>query len=192
MKIGILALQGGYFLHEIKLALLGVNVQWVRLPQDLDCCNALILPGGESSAFLRLLQSSGLLNALKNFEKPILGTCAGAILLAKSVSAPSQPSLERIDIHITRNAYGRQQDSHISLGQWYAADCQRSIEMVFIRAPIINSFYSNAVKVLATIPTGNPVAIQQGYTIACCFHPELSKGILVHQYFIKQVDHFMQ
>lgn len=185
MKIGILALQGNYQAHAKRLSELGVNWQWVRHPQDLVAIEGLILPGGESGVCLNLFQKNGLFSALQAFQKPILGTCAGAILLAKTVqSSIPQLSLAHIAITITRNAYGRQLASHIVTGTWATNSVLHPLEMVFIRAPIIQTLDDLDVQILATDTKGHVVAVQHNQYIATCFHPELSTDPIVHQYFI--------
>ena len=188
LKIGILALQGAYQAHATCLTQLGVAYQWVKHPKDLASIDALILPGGESSVLLSLLQENSLFSALQSFKKPILGTCAGAILLAQTVESPSQASLGHIAMTITRNAYGRQLASHISMGTWQATSPTQPLEIVLIRAPIIRSLDASTVKVLVTDNHGHPVGVQQGCYLAMCFHPELSDSTLVHQYFLGEIS----
>src|SRR5437762_10095220 len=146
MTIGVLALQGDFDAHRRRLEELGAKVVLVKKPEQLDEIDGLIIPGGESSTFLKLLGEAGL-EKLKEFVqlKPTFGTCAGAILLAKEVENPAQTGLGAIDIAIQRNAYGRQIDSSIREGLFG----QSPIEMVFIRAPKIERLGSS-VEVLAT------------------------------------------
>src|ERR1043165_5073731 len=135
LKIGVLALQGDFDAHRRRLEELGTHVVLVKKPEQLDEIDGLIIPGGESGTFLKLLGEAGF-EKLKQFVrlKPTFGTCAGAILLAKEVENPDQPGLWALDIGIRRNAYGRQIDSSIRQGQFRGAP----IEMVFIRAPRIS------------------------------------------------------
>jgi 5'-phosphate synthase pdxT subunit len=182
MRIGVLALQGDFDRHRKRLQELGAEVVLVKKPEQLDEIDGLVIPGGESSTFLKLLGESGFAK-LKEFVrlKPTFGTCAGAILLAKDVQNPSQTGLGAIDMAIRRNAYGRQVDSSIREGLFRGSP----IEMVFIRAPKIERL-GPRVEVLAT--EGNdPVAVKQGKTLAATFHPELSDDPRIHQVFLELV-----
>jgi pyridoxal 5'-phosphate synthase pdxT subunit len=181
-KIGVLALQGDFEAHRRRLEELGAEVVLVKKPEQLDEIDGLVIPGGESSTFLRLLGDAGF-EKLKNFVhlKPTFGTCAGAILLAKEVENPPQLGLGAIDIGIRRNAYGRQIDSSIREGLFHGSP----IEMVFIRAPKISRL-GDGIEVLAT--EGNdPVVVRQGKTMAATFHPELSDDTRIHQAFLDLV-----
>ncbi len=182
MKIGVLALQGDFDAHRKRLTELGAEVVLVKKPEQLDEIDGLVIPGGESSTFLKLLGDAGF-EKLKQFvrAKPTFGTCAGAILLAKEVENPSQAGLGAIDIAIRRNAYGRQVDSSIREGLF----CGSPIEMVFIRAPKIERVGPH-VKVLAT-QQDDPVVVQQGKTMAATFHPELTTDPRVHEQFLELV-----
>jgi 5'-phosphate synthase pdxT subunit len=175
-SVGVLALQGDFAAHLACLQAIGVHAKLVRTPEHLDCVHALVIPGGESSTLIRLLGESGL-DALRRFSgaKAVLGTCAGAILLAAKVEPPGQPSVSAIDMTIKRNAYGRQIDSSIRTGTFAGA----SMEMVFIRAPRIVRLGSG-VEVLATLD-GEPVAVRQGLALAATFHPELSGDLRFHR-----------
>jgi 5'-phosphate synthase pdxT subunit len=182
MKIGVLALQGDFDAHRKRLQELGVEAVLIRKTEQLDEIDGLIIPGGESSTFLKLLGDSGL-ERLKEFvrAKPTFGTCAGAILLAKEVENPAQLGLGAIDIAIRRNAYGRQLESSIREGIFGGTP----LEMVFIRAPRIERV-GPAVEVLAT-EGSDPVVVRQGKTMAATFHPELSDDVRVHEAFIQLV-----
>ena len=182
MKIGVLAVQGDFDAHRKRLEQLGAEVVLVRKPEQLDEVDGLVLPGGESGAFLRILGEEGI-QKLKQFVrlKPAFGTCAGAILLAKEITNPEQPGLGALDIRIRRNAYGRQIDSSIREG--LLGDTP--IEMVFIRAPKIERV-GPGVEVIAT-EGKDPVAVRQGKTMAATFHPELSEDTRIHQEFLKLV-----
>jgi 5'-phosphate synthase pdxT subunit len=182
MKIGVLALQGDFDAHRKRLEELGAEVVLVKKPEQLDEIEGLIIPGGESSTFLKLLGEQGF-SKLKEFVhlKPTFGTCAGAILLAKEVENPQQTGLGAIDIGIRRNAYGRQIDSSIREGTFNGTP----IEMVFIRAPKIERV-GPQVKVLAT-EGKDPVVVQQGKILASTFHPELTGDVRVHQAFLDLV-----
>jgi 5'-phosphate synthase pdxT subunit len=190
MTIGVLAIQGDYEAHKARLEQLGAAVTLVRKPEQLDAIDAIIIPGGESTTFLNFLEECGFLAKLTEFvtTKPTLGTCAGAILLAKEVENPPQPSLGVMDIRVRRNAYGRQVDSAIREGATTLG--AKPMEMVFIRAPKIVATGGN-VEVLAT-DSGDPVLVRQGKIMACTFHPELSADTRVHQEFLKLVKNGRQ
>jgi len=182
MKIGVLALQGDFEAHRKRLQEIGAEVVLVRSPAQLDAIDGLIIPGGESSTFLKLLGEAGL-EKLKQFVrlKPTFGTCAGAILLAKEVENPNQAGLGAIDITVQRNAYGRQLDSSIREGLFQGSPT----EMVFIRAPKI-SRVGPGVEVLAT-EGQDPVVVRQGNVMAATFHPELSTDGRIHAEFLDRV-----
>ncbi len=184
MKIGVLALQGDFDAHRRRLEELGADVVLVRNPRDFDGLDGLVIPGGESTTFLKLLDENTL-RRLTGFvhSKPTFGTCAGAIMLAKQVENPSQPGLNAIDISIRRNAYGRQIDSTIIEAPSKLGD--EPLEMVFIRAPRIENVGA-AVEVLAK-RGDDPVLVRQGNVMAATFHPELSEDKRVHQEFLKLV-----
>ena len=187
-KIGVLALQGDFDAHRIRLEQLGATVVLVKRPEQLDEIEGLIIPGGESGTFLKLLGEAGF-EKLKRFvlSKPTFGTCAGAILLAKEVENPSQAGLGALDIGIRRNAYGRQIDSSIREGQFVPDTSLHSpLEMVFIRAPLIRSAGAG-VETLAE-DAGRPVLVRQGRILASTFHPELTSDTFVHEYFLKIVE----
>jgi 5'-phosphate synthase pdxT subunit len=187
MKIGVLALQGDFDAHRKRLERLGAEVVLVKKPEQLDDIDGLVIPGGESGTFLKLLGEAGF-EKLKQFAtaKPTFGTCAGAILLASEVENPKQAGLGAIDIGIRRNAYGRQVDSSIREGQLLQEKLgTSSLEMVFIRAPKIERVGPGVV-VMAT-EGSDPVAVRQGKVMAATFHPELSNDTRVHQAFLDMV-----
>jgi pyridoxal 5'-phosphate synthase pdxT subunit len=190
MTIGVLAIQGDYEAHRARLEQLGAAVILVRKPEQLDAIDAIVIPGGESTTFLNFLEERGFLEKLRQFvaTKPALGTCAGAILLAKEVENPPQPSLGVMDIRVRRNAYGRQVDSAIreSVTRLGA----RPLEMVFIRAPKMVAAGGD-VEVLAS-DGADPVLVRQGKIMACTFHPELSRDTRVHEEFLKLVKNGRQ
>ena len=190
MKIGVLALQGDFDAHRRRLEQLGAEVVLVKKPEQLDSLDGLVIPGGESGTFLKLLGAAGF-EKLKQFvrTKPTFGTCAGAILLATEVENPAQAGLGALNIRIRRNAYGRQIDSSIREGK-FLRDLEgrlgeSPLEMVFIRAPRIASV-GEGVEVLAT-EGADPVAVRQGIAMAATFHPELSEDTRVHQAFLDLV-----
>jgi len=185
-KIGILAIQGDYEAHARMLERLGVEYTYVRVPGDLVGLNGIILPGGESTTHLKVLTEEGLFDALKQFAKnggAFFGTCAGAILLARTVHGPPQDSLGLLDISILRNGYGRQLASDVRMGPTKLH--KDPLEMVFIRAPIIESV-GKGIEVLAE-DAGHPVLVQQGRIMASTFHPELTTDTAVHQHFLQLV-----
>lgn len=190
MKIGVLALQGDFDAHRRRLEQLGAEVVLVKKPEQLDSLDGLVIPGGESGTFLKLLGPAGF-EKLKQFvrTKPTFGTCAGAILLATEVENPSQAGLGALNIRIRRNAYGRQIDSSIREGKFLrdleGRLAESPLEMVFIRAPRIASI-GEGVEVLAT-EGSDPVAVRQGSAMAATFHPELSEDTRVHQAFLDLV-----
>ena len=184
MKIGVLALQGDFDAHRQMLERLGVHPVMVRKPAQLREIDGLIIPGGESSTFLKLLGEKGF-DELKHFvtSMPTFGTCAGAIMLAKEVENPHQKGTGAIDIRVRRNAYGRQIESTILTDH-----CKLpggAMEMVYIRAPRIEEA-GNGVEVLAE-RDGHPVLVRQGKVLAATFHPELTGDTRVHEEFLKMV-----
>lgn len=185
LTIGVLALQGDFDAHRQTLKALGVQTVLVRKPEELEGIDGLVIPGGESSTFLKFLEREGFLSKLRAFasEKPTFGTCAGAILLAKKVTNPPQESLGVLDITVQRNAYGRQIDSSIMTAPTKLGG--DPLEMVFIRAPRIEQV-GRDVEVLAE-REGHPVLVRQGKIMAATFHPELSNDMRVHQMFLKVV-----
>jgi pyridoxal 5'-phosphate synthase pdxT subunit len=184
MRIGILAIQGDYEAHGSVLDRLGVEHVYVRLPGDLTGLNGIILPGGESSTHLKVLTEEGLFDALKQFAAnggAFFGTCAGAILLAREVHGPEQASLGLLDVSILRNGYGRQLASDVHMARTKLR--KEPLEMVFIRAPIIESV-GKGIEVLAE-DAGHPVLVRQGRVLASTFHPELTDDPAVHDYFVE-------
>ncbi|MGA2966037.1 MAG: pyridoxal 5'-phosphate synthase glutaminase subunit PdxT [Terriglobales bacterium] len=184
MKIGVLALQGDFDAHRTRLEELGAKVVLVRKSEQLNDLDGLVIPGGESSTFLKLLGKEGFAK-LKDFvlAKPTFGTCAGCILLAKEVENPKQAGLGALDITVRRNAYGRQIDSSIREGRFLSDP----IEMVFIRAPKIERV-GKSVEVIATEGKDkDPVLVRKGKTLAATFHPELSADPRIHKYFLELV-----
>ena len=181
--IGVLALQGDFDAHRKAVERAGGRPLEVRTAKELDACDGLIVPGGESTTMLKLLDIENLTESLRQFaaKKPVFGTCAGAILLAHSVTKPAQPSLDLIDIDVERNAYGRQIDSRITRVQTGANE----MEAVFIRAPKILRVGEGG-KVLATY-NGDPVWVEQGRHMVTTFHPELTQDSRVHQKFLEKV-----
>ncbi len=192
MKIGILALQGDFAEHIAMLKRLNVETFEVRLPEQLNGLDGLIIPGGESTTIGKLAVAYNLMEPLKIFGQrhAIWGTCAGAIFLSKDISR-DQPLLGLMDIKVQRNAFGRQIDSFETdlvipeLEQITGSDVP--YHAVFIRAPIIESVYGDA-KILASVEDGRIVAAQQGSLLATSFHPELTSDTRFHEYFLSLVD----
>ena len=187
--IGVLAIQGDFGLHAKMLERMGESYRLVKHASDLAEVGGLIMPGGESTTMLKFLSKEGMGEAIKEFVatgKPVFGTCAGAILLAKEVLNPSQERLGLLDITIERNAYGRQVDSSVRQGECPGLS-PRPLEMVFIRAPIIRRV-GEGVRVLGRCD-GLPVLVEQRNVLAATFHPELTEDETVHQYFISKLNH---
>jgi 5'-phosphate synthase pdxT subunit len=184
VRIGVLALQGDFALHRAALERAGARVVEVRRPEQLADVDGLVIPGGESTTLLRLMDAAAFAPAVAKFHaagRPIFGTCAGLILLARDVSGPSQPSLDLIDIGVERNAYGRQRESFETRGPVTLGGPAVEVEMVFIRAPRIRRV-GPGVDVLGTAG-GEPVLAQQGGVLVAAFHPELTADLSVHRYF---------
>jgi len=188
MKIGVLALQGGFIEHINMLGKLGVTAMPVYNPGDLEDLCGLIIPGGESTTILKLLHSSNLFNLIKEKTQaglPVMGTCAGMVLMAKEVLNPDMETLALMDIAVKRNAFGRQVDS-------FEADIDllalngKTFPAIFIRAPVIDSTGAG-VEVLGRLEDGTAVAVRQGNLMALSFHPELSQDTRLHRYFLEIV-----
>lgn len=181
MKIGVLAVQGNFREHAAMLVRLGVEAREVRKPAQLDGLDGLVVPGGESTAIGRLLRLYGLDEAIARFEAPILGTCAGMILLAREAvdGVPDQLLLGRVDICVRRNGYGRQVWS-------FEADVDLTggepLRGVFIRAPRVEDV-GDEVEVLGRLD-GQPVLLRQGNCLVASFHPELTDDSRVHELFV--------
>ena len=190
-KVGILSLQGDFAAHGRAVEHAGGEPVYVRERPQFGEIDGLIIPGGESTAMLKLLHYEGLFDDLAEFgrRRPMFGTCAGAILMAKEVSHPCQESLGLIDIAIERNAYGRQIDSRIveidTEPDFERRTAPGKLEAVFIRAPIIRHF-NGTVKVLARYE-GDAVLIEQGPHLVATFHPELTTDSRVHKLFLEKL-----
>jgi 5'-phosphate synthase pdxT subunit len=183
--IGVLAIQGDYAAHADALSESGAEPIEIRKPEQLSGIDGLILPGGESTTVLRFLDKHKFFETLAAYcgDKPVFGTCAGAILLAREVINPPQRSLGLLDAILERNAYGRQIDSSIVTAE--TALPGGPLEMVFIRAPKIVEA-GPSVEVLAS-RDGSPVLVRQGHLLAATFHPELSADRRVHRLFVDLV-----
>lgn len=187
--VGILAIQGDFAMHARMLERIGAPWKLVKHAPELREVSALIMPGGESTTMLKFFASEGMGEAVKEFAaagKPIFGTCAGAILLAREVLSPPQDRLGLLDITIERNAYGRQIDSSVRSGECPEL-AERPLEMVFIRAPIIRRV-GGKVRVLGRCD-GLPVLVEQENVLASTFHPELTEDETIHRYFLKKLNH---
>jgi pyridoxal 5'-phosphate synthase pdxT subunit len=186
VKIGILAVQGDFEAHAEMLKSMGVESAEVRTPADLESCDGLILPGGESTTQLQFLKEEGLEEAIRKFaaaDKAIFGTCAGAILLATEVKNPKQDSLGLVDMSVVRNGYGRQ--VHSDVVSALSTLKSEPLEMVFIRGPVIERV-GPSVTVLAEY-AGKPALVQKGRVMASSFHPELTEDSTVHRHFLNLV-----
>lgn len=187
MRIGVLALQGAFIEHEKMLRRLGAEAVEVRLPAHLEGLDGLILPGGESTTIGRIGGQWGLLEPIQDFARsgrPLWGTCAGMILMAKEVvdGVPGQPLLGLMDVSVRRNAFGRQVDSfETSLAVPVLG--KEPFPAVFIRAPVIERV-GEGVEVLARLNDGRVVAVRQGNLLVTAFHPELAEDDRFHRYFM--------
>lgn len=190
--VGVLALQGDFQAHARALEEAGARSRLVRKAAELEGLDGLVIPGGESTTMLRLLEDEGLFEPLREFGRvrPVFGTCAGAILLAREVSHPAQPALALMDIAVERNAYGRQIESRVVRLRPEAEFARQAgdgeLEAVFIRAPIIRRT-GPGVRVLLRY-LGDPVLVAQGLHLAATFHPELSADRRVHRLFLHILD----
>ncbi len=187
----MLALQGDFEAHSQALSRAGAQPALARTASDLDDLDGLVIPGGESTTMLKLLNIENLFEPLADFgrRRPIFGTCAGAILLASEVTHPAQPSLGLMNLTVERNGYGRQIDSRVAHIAPEADFAERThsgdMEAVFIRAPIIRRVGPEA-HVLATYQ-GDPVLVEQGRHLVATFHPELSSDTRVHEFFLSKL-----
>ena len=187
--IGVLALQGDFAQHAAALERIGVPSLEVRMPGQLEQVSGLVMPGGESTTLLKLLDTWDFVPALEKFHaagKPIFGTCAGMILLAREVRSPSQFSLGLIDVAVERNAYGRQKESFETEGTADLGEGSKPLKMVFIRAPRLLGMGS-AVTPLGW-HRGECVMARQGSVLVAAFHPELTGESTVHEYFARMVQ----
>jgi 5'-phosphate synthase pdxT subunit len=188
MKIGVLALQGAFREHISIIQELGIEALPVRLPDHLDGLDGLIIPGGESTAILKLMESFSLIQPIREMARaglPIFGTCAGMICLAKKVFNHDMETLAVMDMVVTRNAFGRQVDS-FETELPIPALGEEPFPAIFIRAPFIERAEPR-VKILARLPSGVAVASRQGNLMATAFHPELTTDFRLHSYFLRIV-----
>lgn len=188
-RVGVLSLQGDFALHARALEALGVEPVRVSLPGHLRDLEALVLPGGESSTMLRLLESTGLRSPLETFvrERPVLGTCAGVILLSARADKLPHPPLGVLDVTTTRNAFGRQ--IHSFTAPVAVRPLGAEVSGVFIRAPRLSAVGAAEVVATWTRPDGRaePVGVRQGRVVGLTFHPELTNDLRLHQWFLRDV-----
>lgn len=190
MRIGILALQGAFLEHKNILDILGVENIYVKTKQDLENIDGIILPGGESTAMGKLLRDFDILNILKEKVErgfPVFGTCSGMILLAKELVNDETKHLSIMNISVKRNAYGRQLGSFKTHENFKGID--EKLEMTFIRAPYVEKV-GEGVEVLAKVDD-KIVAVREKNMLAISFHPELTKDLSVHKYFLRMVKSFL-
>ncbi len=191
MKVGVLSLQGDFAAHGAMLERLGAEPVYVREAAQLDEVAGLVIPGGESTTMLKLMRYEGLFEPLVDFgrQRPVFGTCAGAILMARHVSSPEQESFGLVDLEVERNAYGRQIDSRVVEIEPEAVFVHRTapgpLEAVFIRAPIIRKV-GTGIQVLARY-NGDPVLVEQDRHLVATFHPELTADSRVHKLFLEKL-----
>lgn len=188
-KIGVLALQGAFKEHIHILHTLEVEADEIRLPSQLDNIQGLILPGGESTTMGKLMTDFELIYKIKelgNKGLPIMGTCAGMIMLAKKINGGSNNPVSIMDIEVDRNAFGRQVDS-FEIDIDIPVIGKKPFHAIFIRAPKLKEM-GPGVKVLARLPDSTPVAVQQNKLLALSFHPELTPDYRLHKYFLKIVN----
>jgi 5'-phosphate synthase pdxT subunit len=190
-RVGVLALQGDFDAHARAIGRAGGEAVEVRTAEQLRSVDGLVIPGGESTTMLKLLNMMNLIEPLAEFAraKPVFGTCAGAILLATEVLNPSQQSFAALDLTVERNAYGRQIDSRVAnispAAEFHRRAGAGDVEAVFIRAPIIRRV-GPGVTVLAEYD-GDPVLVEQGRHLVATFHPELTHDARVHRLFLSKI-----
>jgi 5'-phosphate synthase pdxT subunit len=188
MKVGVLALQGTYVEHVALLGLLNVEASPVRLPRELDTLDGLIIPGGESTTMLRLMKEFELLRPIKEMALdglPLWGTCAGLILLAKNVSNYRMETLDLMNIKVKRNAFGSQIDS-FEMDLDIPVMGKEPYHAIFIRAPVIEEVTAD-VEIVSRLTDGTIVAVRQDFLLACAFHPEFTRDLRFHSYFLSMI-----
>ncbi len=187
MRVGILAIQGAYFKHQDVLNRLQIESTLVRNSHELNDLHALIIPGGESTTITKVLKAENWIDEISSFarQRPVFGTCAGAILLAREVDSEKVAPWNVIDMSISRNAYGRQVESFTGEIEWNGGEKPETLPAVFIRAPKILQAGMD-VQVIGSLE-GNPVLVRQGNALAATFHPELTNNVTVHKYFIEKI-----
>jgi 5'-phosphate synthase pdxT subunit len=189
MKVGVLALQGTFIEHIGILRQLGVEAPPIRLPHELNTLDGLIIPGGESTTMLRLVESFGLIQPIREMARngvAIWGTCAGMVLLAKSISNYEMETLGLMDMKIRRNAFGSQIDS-FETDLEIPAVGKEPFHTVFIRAPVVKET-EPSVEILSRLPNSTIVATRQNQLLACAFHPEFTDDLRFHSYFLNMIN----
>lgn len=188
LKIGVLALQGDFARHISTLERLGVIAIPVRMPEEIEKLDGLVIPGGESTTVAKLMARFGVDEAIMRRVQegmPVFGTCAGMILLASEIEESDQPRLGLMSITVKRNAFGRQVDS-FEMDLFLPEVGAEPVRAVFIRAPIVSEV-KNGAKVLGRLEDGRIVFVREGNCLAAAFHPELTNDTRVHDYFVKMV-----
>ncbi|HRD56037.1 MAG TPA: pyridoxal 5'-phosphate synthase glutaminase subunit PdxT [Parachlamydiaceae bacterium] len=187
--VGVLALQGAFKKHMEMLQLLGVHVLLVKKPEDLEKCNGLIIPGGESTVISRQMDFIGLTEKIREFgaEKPVFGTCAGLILMAENIFQSDMKPFNFLSVDVERNAFGRQADSFLTDVEIRLNPKKQAtiFPAIFIRAPRIRKC-SLEVEVLASFEE-EPILVRQGHHLGATFHPELTNDTSIHAYFLKML-----
>jgi len=189
MKVGVLALQGTFIEHISILRQLGVEAPPIRLPHELDTLDGLIIPGGESTTMLRLMESFRLIQPIREMARDglsIWGTCAGMVLLSKSISNYEMETLGLMDMQIRRNAFGSQIDS-FEVDLEIPSVGEEPFHAVFVRAPIVKEVKPD-VKILSCLPDSTIVAARQNRLLACAFHPEFTDDLRFHSYFLNMIS----
>ena len=186
MNVGILGIQGGFHKHKEMVESVGYKTKIIRTPEELRSVNALIIPGGESTTFLNLFDKLELKKAIVDFnlKSPIMGTCAGMIVLANHVDTNKYEPLKLIDIEVKRNAYGRQKESFVENVNVTLENKTVEFEAVFIRAPKIEKCGSDC-KILAKFKN-DIIMVQSDSVLVCSFHPELTNNNIIHKYFLEK------
>ena len=188
-RIGVLAVQGDFLEHRQALSRLGVDAPEIRLPHQMDDIDGLIIPGGESTTIVQLIDMYGFRDALRQRSQEgmaIWGTCAGMIVVANRLTDRRPEPLRLMDIEVSRNAFGRQVDSFEADIEFEDID-GAPFHCVFIRAPVVNSV-GESVKVLAVLEDGRPIAVRQGRMLATAFHPELTGDSRIHEMFVRMAE----
>ena len=190
-RVGVLALQGDFARHQASLEALDVDVRLVRRAEDLNGLDALVMPGGESTTMLTLIEAQGMRPALEGFvrRRPVLGTCAGVILLGRGATRLPAPTLGVLDVEVERNAYGRQIDSFSVEVEAPVLDGR--FPGVFIRAPRLGRIGAGVQVVAHRVPGADtnpePVGVRAGHIVGLCFHPELTRDLRFHRWFLTEV-----
>jgi 5'-phosphate synthase pdxT subunit len=189
MKVGVLALQGTFIEHIGMLRKLGVEAPQIRLPHELDTLDGLIIPGGESTTMMRLMESFGLIQPIREMARnglAIWGICAGVVLLAKSISNYEMGTLGLMDMKVSRNAFGSQIDS-FEVDLDIPLISEEPFHAVFIRAPVIQEA-EPSVTILSRLPDNTIVAARQNRLLVCAFHPEFTEDPRFHVYFLNMIS----